>query len=191
MAEPATRRMTVAAFLRWAEGRPGRFELLEGRVVAMAPERAAHARVKLRTARLLAEAVEGRGLPCEVYPDGMTVRVDETTAFEPDALVRCGPPLPDDALLVPDPLVVVEVLSPTTALVDTTRKLEGYFRIASVRHYLVVDPERRTVIHHARADGEIRTRILREGELVLDPPGIVLAVADLFGAPPPHREAGP
>ncbi len=181
MAEPATRRMTVAEFLCWAEGRPGRFELLEGRVVAMAPERAAHARVKGEVFSLLREAVRWRALPCEVYPDGMTVRVDETTAFEPDALVRCGPPLPDDALLVPDPLVVVEVLSPTTALVDTTRKLEDYFRITTVRHYLVVDPERRTVIHHARADGEIRTRILREDELVLDPPGIVLAVADLFG----------
>ncbi len=180
MAEPATRRMTVAEFLRWAEGRPGRFELLEGRVVAMAPERAAHARVKGRVFRRLAEAVEDRGLPCEVYPDGMTVRVDEATAFEPDALVRCGPPLPDDALLVPDPLVVVEVLSPASERVDTGRKLEGYFRIDSVRHYLVVDPERRAVIHHARAEDEIRTRILREGELTLDPPGITVDVAGLF-----------
>ncbi len=186
MAEPATSTMTVAEFLRWAEGRPGRHELLEGRVVAMAPERAVHARVKGEVFALLREAVRRRGLPCEVYPDGMTVRVDETTAFEPDALVRCGPPLPDDALLVPDPLLVVEVLSPTSGRVDTTHKLEGYFRLASVRHYLVVDPERRVVIHHARAEGEIRTRILREGELRLDPPGIVLEVADLF---PPVRPA--
>ena len=51
------------------------------------------------------------GLTCEVFTDGMTVAVDDSD-YEPDALVRCGAPLPGDAVTVLDPLVIVEVLSP-------------------------------------------------------------------------------
>ncbi len=186
MAEPAERLpRNVDEFLRWAEGRPGRFEFVCGRVVAMAPETSLHARVKGLTYRRLAEAVERARLPCEVYPDGMTVRIDEATAFEPDALLRCGMPLAPDALEVPDPLLVVEVISPSSGAVDTGRKLEGYFRVPSLRHYLVLDPERRFLIHHERVgEEEIRSRVLRAGILQLDPPGIEIAVEALF----PPRE---
>jgi hypothetical protein len=38
-------------------------------------------------------------------------------------------------MVMPEPVVVVDVLSPGTKMVDTTRKLEGYFKLASVRHY--------------------------------------------------------
>lgn len=190
MAEPAEKLpRTVDEFLRWAEDRPGRYELVDGRVVAMAPERAGHARIKGLVYRRLSEAVERAGLPCEVFPDGMTVRIDAHTAFEPDALVRCGEPLPPDAVEVPDPLVVVEVISPGSRAVDSGLKLEGYFRVPSIRHYLVVEPGKRFVIHHERSgEGEIRTRILHSGVLRLDPPGIELAVEDLF-PPQAQREA--
>ena len=182
MAEPAEKLpATVDEFLRWSEGRPGRFELVCGRVVAMAPETSLHAKVKGLVYRKLAEAVEAGNLPCEVYPDGMTVRVDAATAFEPDALLRCGEPLALEAVEVPDPLLVVEVLSPSSGSVDTGRKFEGYFRVFSVRHYLIVDPERRVVIHHERASGdEIRSRVLRGGILRLEPPGIEIEVEALF-----------
>lgn len=172
---------TVDEFLPWAERQPGGYELFEGRVVAMAPERALHAQVKGEVYAALRDAVRARGLRCEAYPDGMTVRVDARNAFVPDALLRCGEPLPPDALEVPDPLVVVEVISPSSGAIDTGQKLEGYFRVPSLRHYLIVDPDHRTVVHHERlGDEEIRTRILRQGTLRLDPPGIELALADLF-----------
>lgn len=62
--------------------------------------------------------------------------------------------------------------------------LEGYVRVPSVTHYLVVDPDRRVVIHHRRGPGElIETRIASSGGLDLDPPGLTLAVADLFAEP--------
>ena len=187
MAEPAEKvPATVDEFLRWAEGRPGRYEFVCGRVVAMAPETSVHAKTKFQVARKLADAVEGADLPCEVYPDGMTVRIDEATAFEPDALIRCGEPLAPEAVEVPDPFLVVEVISPSSGSVDTGRKLEGYFRIPSVRHYLVLDPERRFVVHHERiAENEIRSRVLRSGILRLEPSGIEIEVEALF----PPRES--
>ncbi|WP_286159045.1 Uma2 family endonuclease [Methylobacterium sp. Leaf456] len=175
--------MTVDAFLAWAEGQPGRHELIDGEVVAMSPERVGHARVKFRVQTALSRAIADAGLPCEMLPDGMTVRVDARTAFEPDALVRCGEPPSDNAVEVETPVVVVEVLSPSTVSVDLSAKLDGYFRLPSVAHYLVVDPRRRTVIHHRRGEGDlIETRIASSGELRLDPPGLTLPVLAFFDA---------
>src|ERR1700687_2983166 len=106
-------RMTVDEYLAWAEGRPGRFELYAGIVYAMPPERAGHAEVKYAVQTALLTAIRRAGVPCHMLPGGMTVRVDR-----------------------------VEVLLPSTRHIDASAKLAGYFRIPSVRHYLIVDPDK-------------------------------------------------
>ena len=65
--------------------------------------------------------------------------------------------------------------------VDTTQKLGDYFRVPSVRHYLIVNTSRRTVVHHERiAGGTVQTRIATGDTLELHPPGLRLEVAALF-----------
>ncbi len=181
-------KMTVDEFLVWAENQGDRYELVDGIVHGMSPERAGHARAKSRVHRALQDAVARAGLPCEAMADGMTVRVDARTAYEPNGLVYCGERLGDDAIEVPAPVVVVEVLSPSTGFYDRHHKLAGYFAVPSIRHYLIVDLDRRMVIHHARDRDAIRTRLLPSGPLRLDSPGLDLVVEDLFGpgdsAPP-------
>jgi hypothetical protein len=52
---------------------------------------------------------------------------------------------------------------------------------AVVAMYLILDPERRVAIHHKRGQGDIiETRILSEGVVRLDPPGIEAPVAEMF-----------
>ena len=176
--------MTAEDFIAWSIDQPAkgkRFELANGEVVAMASERSRHASVKFRVARRLEEAVEAADLQCTVYPDGMAIRIDPYTVYEPDAAIRCGEELADDALIYEDPVVVVEVLSPSTAGVDTGGKFEGYFKLPTLSHYLIVRPRPASVIHHARlADGTIQTRIMASGLLQLSPPGITVDVAALF-----------
>ena len=176
-------RMTVDEFLAWAIVQPeGRFELVDGTVVAMAPERAGHARLKSEVWLSLRDGIQSAGLPCEALPDGMTVKIDEHTAYEPDAVVHCEEALPDDALIVPAPVIVVEVLSPTSKAHDAGAKLADYFRLLSVRHYLLVRTERQTVIHHRRGAGDlIETRVVTSGTLDLDPPGITLDLDRIYG----------
>jgi len=177
MSEPAPKRMTSDEFIAWAMEQPEghRYELVAGEIVGMTPERAAHARTKGRIYWRLAEAIEASGLACEAYPDGMAVEVDDNTAYEPDALVRCGAPLPAEAVKLTDPIIVVEVLSPSTRTRGAGAKLADYFRLPSPRHYLIVRTEDRAVIHHAKAEGDtIATRIIRDGAIRLDPPGITL-----------------
>jgi Uma2 family endonuclease len=179
---PNPGRLTADGFIAWAAEQPrGRYELVAGEVVAMAPERAGHARTKARVHRALEDAVAAAGLDCEAFPDGMSVRIDEATVYEPDALVRCGPRTPDDAVEAAEPVVLVEVVSRASRSIDSGAKLADYFRLGSVRHYLVVDADRRTVTHHRREEeGEIATRIFREGRLELGPPGLVVNVEGFF-----------
>jgi Uma2 family endonuclease len=177
MSATAPARMTADEFIAWAMQQPEglRYELVAGEVVGMAPERVGHARFNGRVYVALEWAIRAAGVPCEAFPDGMTVRVDADTVYEPDALVRCGPALDDNAVEVIDPLIVVEVVSSSSAKRDSGSKLEGYFRIPSVRHYLIVTTRNFAVIHHQRDDaGGITTRVIREGAIRLDPPGIEL-----------------
>jgi Uma2 family endonuclease len=170
------------AYRQWVQAQPtGRFERIDGVVVAMAPERISHARRKALIWLALRQAVAAGGLACEVLPDGATVEVDDND-FEPDVVLYCGDPLPGNGIAVPDPLIVVEVLSPSTRGDDLTRKLVAYFRLPSVRHYLVFWADRPQVIHHRRQDDGrgVETRMLTEGEIRLDPPGIAITMADVY-----------
>lgn len=173
--------MSVDEFLDWAVGRPGRYELFRGEVSMMSPETVGHAKIKAAVYMALVSARRQSGRPCHVLPDGVVIRVDKTTAFEPDALVYCGQELAPTALEVPEPLIIVDVLSQSTRRVDVSHKLTGYFRLPSVAHYLIVDPARPGVIHHARGEGTtIVTQIITEGRIVLDPPGLELAINDIY-----------
>ncbi len=136
---------------------------------------------QLATHVALLTAIKAKALPCHVVPDGATVRIDEATADEPDAMVYCGPKPPPSALLVENPVIIVEVLSPSTGRADHGRKLADYFRLPSVAHYLIIDPDETLVIHHQRRGEDILTRILREGVIALDPPGIEVAVGEIYG----------
>ena len=181
MSDAAEKLMDVDEFLAWADGREGKWELHDGRIVSMAPEVMRHTRLKYRATVALDNAVRRAGAPCEAIADGVTVRIAARRAFVPDASVVCPPPGPND-IETTTPLIVVEVLSPSTAAFDHGAKLEGYFSLPSLEHYLLIDPERRVVIQHSRGrEGVIETRILRDGEIRLDPPGLALPFAELFG----------
>ncbi len=176
--------MSREAYREWVQTQPRcRFERIDGVVVAMAPERRIHADRKALAWLALRRAIAAAGVPCHVYPDGITVSVGESD-YEPDAVLRCGPPLPGDGVDVPDPLVVVEVLSPSTRGGDLVHKLVDYFKIPTMRHYLIIFADRPQLIHHRRADetNGIDTQIVTRGDITLDPPGITITLDELYAA---------
>ena len=180
----ASEHMSVDEFLTWAIDQPRRHELIEGIPVAMAPERAIHARVKANVWSALKNAISAAGLSCEAFPDGMTVRISDDTAYEPDALVQCGSLIRDDALEATEPLIVVEVVSPSSAKSDTHAKLDGYFRVPSLQHYLVVIAQGNRVVHYQRDEqGDPQANLLHGGQLILDPPGLRLELDAFFASP--------
>jgi Uma2 family endonuclease len=175
--------MKVDEFLVWADAQSGgRYELVDGEIFAMSPERARHNLVKLATALALRDAVAKAEVSCTVFTDGVAVAIDDQNTREPDATVQCGVDVDLDSIFVAAPMIVVEVVSPSSERVDTETKLVDYFSVASIRHYLIILPEQRVVVHHQRNDaGAIDTRIARDGDITLNPPGIMVSVAALLG----------
>jgi Uma2 family endonuclease len=184
-------KMTADEFLVWAEGLPkeaGKFELWDGDVIVkhgpagqMNAERSQHWEVKGAAYRSLHDAIRRAGLPCFAAIDGASVRFASDKLVEPDVLVYCGEKVPRDVLEVPNPLIVVEVLSPSTGSFDMGAKMQGYFALASVHHFLIIDPDRPLLIHHKRGAGDaIETRIVSGPNLRLDPPGLDLDLAEVL-----------
>jgi Uma2 family endonuclease len=116
----------------------------------------------------------------------MMVQIDEHRAQGPDVLVQCGKPIDLDALVADKPLAVVEVASPSSERDDKVLKLVECFSVVSIRHYLVVLPDERIVVHHARSEaGRIETKIVSAGTIELSPPSLVIASDALFARPDP------
>lgn len=178
--------MTVDEFLRWsAVQERGRYELQDGRVIMQQSQTWSHAETKALVFNALVKAIAKVKLPYFAAPDGMTVRIDEHIAFEPDALVAPLPKPAADALEVNNPVIVVEVLSPTSVKRDAIDKLASYFRVPSIAHYLIVDPETRKILHHQRATAGLKKPIElgQSDTLRLDPPGFEVPVTEFFPTP--------
>jgi Uma2 family endonuclease len=180
VAAPA--RMNVAEFLDWAARQPrGRFELVDGTPIAMSPERNSHILAKGAVYRALREAVIRSRLDCVVLPDGATVIIDGHKSREPDVVVQCGKRPDPESTVVDAPTILVEVTSPSTMRTDTDDKLVEYFSLPTVAHYVLVHLAQGVVVHHRRTEGgSIETRIVRDGSLDLDPPGLSVPVAALL-----------
>jgi Uma2 family endonuclease len=181
MAELSIKPMTVEEFLRWEEDQPDetRFELIEGIPHMMSPERARHVRVKGAVFTAFGRAINKANAPCEAFVEGLTVPINDRNGYKPDIHVTCET-IDGNTCLSEQPVIIIEVLSPSTAGFDKGSKLIGYFQLDSLVHYLLIDPVELTVEHHQRRDGEITKRTLMEGTLELNPPGLKVEVADLF-----------
>jgi Uma2 family endonuclease len=182
MATRAKTKLTVEQYLKKYEGAVGRFELVEGEVIKMAAETAKHVRVKGRVFRALANAIDKKDLDCEAFQDGIAIKISSNTAREPDVSVQCGKTADDNSMLLDKPLIVVEVVSPTSVERDESRKLAEYFTVPTIVHYLIVWPDKAMCYHHKRiANNKILTTIVRSGKIEFDPPGITVSAKDIFG----------
>jgi Uma2 family endonuclease len=178
--------MTVGEFLDWSEqqGDDARYELVAGVPLRlMAPTNIRHARIQRNVSEAIRGAIAAAGLRCEVFDAGPGVAVghegDECRI--PDVVVTCASTIDETARLVPEPVIVVEVASPSTRLADVNDKVEFYGGISSIQHYLVIEQDRRRVVYHGRGpSGGLEPRLVRNGGIALDPPGIRLALDALY-----------
>ena len=178
--------MTVGEFLDWSEeqGDNARYELVAGVPLRrMAPTNLRRAQIQSNASQVLRRSVADAGLPCRVYDAGPGVAVgpDGDECRIPDVVVTCAAEIDEAARLVPEPVIVVEVASPSTRLADVNDKVEFYSGIASVQHYLVIEQDRRRVVYHGRGPGGgLEPRIVRQGEIALDPPGVRVTLNALY-----------
>jgi Uma2 family endonuclease len=140
MAEAALKGMTVDEFLHWEDGTDTRYELVNGSAVAMAPPEPPHGILFARLAGSIDAALRSRR-PCVVQGEAGIARPDrDDTCYIADLAMTCEPPQPDDRL-IREPVLIVEILSPSTAAFDRQGKVPDYRRIASVQEILLIDSE--------------------------------------------------
>jgi Uma2 family endonuclease len=177
MADVAEKRMTVAEFLTWDDGTDTRYELIDGRPVAMAPP---HARHSVIVANVGAALV---GSPAPYYAGigaGVIMPERDDTFYLADVVVSCTPIAPGMAV-IPDPVVVIEVISPSTIEHDRGGKLYDYRRIASVQEVALVASEQRHVEVWRRRGAKWELEdLIGDAALELEAVGIIVPFAAIY-----------
>src|SRR5271169_4633752 len=144
MAEPAIRHMRLEEFLRWDDGTDTRYELIDGFPVAMAPPAEAHRILAVRLVSRIDAALAGRR-PCNAQVEPGVVRPDRGDSYYvPDIAVTCEPNEAGRQAMV-DPILIVEILSPSTERTGRRLKLPAYQTMESVREIMFIDADS----HHA------------------------------------------
>ena len=154
MSQPAHRlAFTYNDYLEWEERQPERHEYVRGEVFAMAGTSDRHNEISMNLTALLRQHL--RGTPCRVFMADVKVRVDAADCgFYPDIQVTCAESDRADRLVKRSPVLVVEVLSDSTAAYDLGDKFAAYQQLDSLREYVLVDQERIRVQIYRRRDGQ-------------------------------------
>lgn len=187
MRQLARQRFSFDEYVELEGAATTKHEFLDGEVWAMAGGSPTHAAVAASLIRMLGEALRGR--PWRVFTSDLRIRVRETgLATYPDASVVCGAIEvdPDDPRghSVSNPIVLVEVLSPSTEDYDRGEKLAHYKRIPSLREIVLVAHDDPRIDVWRRLDDRWTLRSFRTGEaVVLESLAIALSVADVYFDP--------
>ena len=169
-------RLTKQEFLEWEESQELRHEFDGQKVTAMVGATQAHELIVANI--IIALGTRLRGGPCRVFGSGMKIEAAGSIRY-PDATVACGQAQPRERLLA-NPLIVFEVESDSTALLDQTVKNSEYEVTLSILRYVMLSQDSIAAMVFARTDGAWA------GTLVTDP-AKVLAMPEI-GAEVPLGE---
>jgi Uma2 family endonuclease len=175
---------TVKDYLAYERANPQRHEYLNGKIYAMAGASANHNLITGNAYASLHSQLRKR--PCVVYPSDMRVKISRTGLYTyPDISVVCGEPQFEDehrdTLL--NPLVMVEVLSPSTETYDRGKKFQHYRTLASLQEHLLIAQDSYRIEHYTRqADERWLLSDVNQVDAVLTLAAIQcsLAVADVY-----------
>lgn len=185
----AVRPMTREEFFDWAAGQPGRHEFDGRKPVLVTGGTNTHGRIARNL--LVQLHLRLQGGPCEVFGSdaGGIATVDGKVRY-PEACVTCSP-VPGNARLVPDPMIVFEVVSPSSARMDRVHTLHEYHAVPSIQHYVLIEQDRIALTVHARQGDAWTTMPLTNGdtlavpEIGIDLPMAILYDGVTFEGPPP------
>jgi Uma2 family endonuclease len=148
--------MTIAEFDEFVESDPNGsdYELIDGVLVMMGNPTEIHEQIAMNVAGALKPAMDARG--CRTYAGNMRVQASSDSAgkdkYKPDVVVRCGPV--SGNTYVTDPIVIVEVLSPSTMQKDRTDKLEFYKKLPTVQHVVLAYTDQMRIEHYFRVEDD-------------------------------------
>jgi Uma2 family endonuclease len=169
--------MSLEAFLAWEEQQALRWEFDGFEPVAMTGGTAEHSAIQRNL--YIAVGSRLRGKPCQLYTSDLKVAVAGSIRY-PDAFVVCSP-VPRGTVVVTDPVVVFEVLSPSTASTDIGIKNQEYRDTPSIQRYVMLSQDDQRATIFARV-GDDWVGHIASGDALLAMPeiGIEVPLAELY-----------
>ena len=155
LAYAETSPMTPEEFLVWERAAETKHEYADGKLYSMAGTSRQHVRICVNVVRYLANATAGT--TCEAFNNDLRVWVPRRRAYNyPDAVVVCGEAqfLDNEFDTLLNPVLIIEVLSPSTARRDVLTKFSDYRSLDSFAEYVVIAQDERSILHYVkRKDG--------------------------------------
>ena len=155
-------------YLTWERKQPFKNEYHNGQIIAMSGASRAHNLITMNMANQFYTQLVAQS--CEVYPGDMRVRTKPTVSyFYPDVIVVCGEPRFEDDTFdtLLNPVLIVEVLSPSTAAFDRGEKFEHYKQLSSLQEYMLISQNRVHVERYLRQDTQwILTEFRKIDEMI-------------------------
>lgn len=169
---------SLGNLLAWERSQPERYECLDGLVRAMTGGTAAHNRIVKNLAAAFRAAL--RGTPCEEFIESMNV-VTASAFTYPDVVVTCSP-VSQGADVVPEPVLIVEVLSPGTQSWDRSGKWQAYQTIPTLAVYVLVAQDEPRVERYARSSDGWSYQVFEglDSTIALTQPSMSLRLADIY-----------
>ena len=176
-------RMTVQEFLNWDFADGLRYELVDGIPRAMAPAKPAHGRLLHELSRRIGNHLVERGRNCDVViePGVVPQLLSGHNVRIPDLAVTCAPIASNQSLL-PDPVLVIEILSPSNQA-DTWNNVWAYTTVPSVQEILILRSDRIAADLLRRRPDQTwpdEPVSIIEGILALESSGFEITLADLY-----------
>lgn len=148
-------RFSKEEYWRYERNSSEKSEFYQGTIYAMAGTSTDHNRIAGDVFASIHAQL--RDKPCETFIGDQRIEVEKTTLQTyPDVLIACPPFATDagDKHTMTDCVVIIEVLSPSTANYDRKEKFDNYKQLKSLRHYLLIEQKQVKITHHFKADGQ-------------------------------------
>ncbi len=181
MAVERVRQMSVEEFLDFAEASEYRYEYIDGEPIKMTGGKLNHFRI-IRAILVLLES-RLAGTQCETLPNGMLVRVGQSTLVDPDVSVVCGEAETEaDTRILRNPILVAEVISPSSIDRDRVVKRGLYQAVASIQAYLIVEQDQMLAELYTRGETgwDMQTFSQSDDEIALEALACSLPLRDIY-----------
>jgi Uma2 family endonuclease len=171
--------LTEEEFIHGETDGGSRHEYINGRIYAMAGGSTRHNVITLNLAGQLLAGL--RDSPCQVFMADMKVKIQtiqESLFYYPDVMACCDPA--EEDYFKTKPVLVIEVLSPSTQRQDRHEKFQYYRALASLQEYVLVEQDFPRVELYRRRDDWRGEEILAGGEVRLESVDIVLPLQEIY-----------
>jgi Uma2 family endonuclease len=169
--------MTLEAFLAWEARQDMKYEFDGIQPVGMTGGTSEHAAIQVNLITAIGPRL--RGGPCRVFGSELKIAAAGSIRY-PDAFVVCSP-VPRGTLVVTDPVIVFEVLSPSTSSTDRILKNREYRRTPSIRRYVILEQASQAATVYARAGDDWNAEVLiGAADLALPEIGITVPLSEVY-----------